>query len=715
MDKILYRNLRSIKIGQVERFKIHYTPEESLVPPPSIWVKIKNVELIALRAAYLAGPYVLYVDCKRDDYDANEKCFVTADQPTFESQLLPGQSFYAELSCHTFKDKYCWVVDVVSQIIFNNAITLDFEITVGTSKSVLHDSSFPERAVANSDSCGLFVPSTMLEVTNQDTMDLWNLPIPDPTKPIHLVILSHGLHSNVSVDMLYLKEQIDAVDDDNIVVKGFFGNVGKTERGIKYLGSRVAEYVIDLVTNNDMYSGKVDRISFVGHSLGGLVQTFAIAYLHSNFPWFFSKIRPINYITLSTPILGVANENPVYVKLALLAGIVGKTGQDLGLKYVEKDSKPLLLLLPTGPTHQALKRFVRRTVYANAINDGIAPLRTSSLLYLDYKGLSQVISADNTKTLNSGKVPKQTTFTENYKDTIAGFFPVQAMLSYFMPQKQGNKIFHRFQTGIHEGEPATEEGDGHFPTSSFLESATSAILPPLPTLKYITDPDSRENVIIHDKVYHETDLPPEEEISQRRASSFSENVQPTSLKKRILDTIDYEVAHLEEQIAREYHKNMSWRKVIVKLKPDAHNNIIVRRRFANAYGWPVIEHLVNNHFHDSGEPPEIKMNSTDSLDNEVDLSSIIGRKLITEQNNEIDKQTSQETEHYWINSKDNAESLFAVGPTGLLGDVTEMMGNLRDQWNNYGLRRESESYEEQEEVDPATGDGIAKRIMGGFL
>lgn len=739
-EKILYRQVKSVKIGQIERFKIHYTPDKSTILPPSIWVKIKNVELIALRAAYLAGPYVLYVDCKLEDYDHNEKCFITADQPVFESQLLPGQSFYAELSCHTIKDSYCWIVDVISQIIFNNTITVDFEMSVGTSKSILHESSFPEKDIVNADNFGLFAPSTMLEVTNQDTLDLWNLPIPDPTKPIHLVIVSHGLHSNVSADLLYLKEQIDRVGD-NIVVKGFFGNVGKTERGIKYLGSRVAEYVVDLVANNEMYSnGKVDRISFVGHSLGGLVQTFAIAYLHSNFPWFFTKIKPINFITLSTPLLGVANENPVYVKLALLAGIVGKTGQDLGLKYVENDSKPLLLLLPTGPTHQALKKFARRTLYANAMNDGIAPLRTSSLLYLDYKGLSQIINSPDTKTINSGKIPKQTSFGDNCRESIAGFSPVQAMLSYFLPQQQGNSKYHRFQTGIHEGEPSPEENDdeskGNFPSTSFLESATTAILPPLPTLKYITDPESRDNVILHDKVYYDEDLPPGTETTTTPTrvgeniypSRITENLYPSNIKQRILNTLDYEVEHLEEQIAREYHKNMSWRKVIVKLKPDAHNNIIVRRRFANAYGWPVMEHLVENHFRDSSESPEENttakaIGSTDSLDREADLSSIIGRDLITEQNNEIDKQTlgSESVEHYWVNSKDNAESIFAVGPTGLLCDITEMMGNLRDHWNNYSLKRGSEFEETTEisvsqEFESSNGDlGLAKRIMGGFL
>lgn len=56
---------------------------------------------------------------------------------------------------------------------------------------------------------------------------------------------------------------------------------------------------------------------------------------------------------------------------------------------------------------------------------------------------------------------------------------------------------------------------------------------------------------------------------------------------------------VEEKIARAYHRDLSWRKVLVRLEPDAHNNIIVRRMFANAYGWPVIKHLCDTHFADT--------------------------------------------------------------------------------------------------------------------
>lgn len=64
-------------------------------------------------------------------------------------------------------------------------------------------------------------------------------------------------------------------------------------------------------------------------------------------------------------------------------------------------------------------------------------------------------------------------------------------------------------------------------------------------------------------------------------------------------SVDEGVMRVEEKIARAYHKDLSWRKVLVRLEPDAHNNMIVRRMFANAYGWPVIKHLCDTHFADT--------------------------------------------------------------------------------------------------------------------
>lgn len=780
-DHILYRQVRHVKSGQIERFEINYTPDfgdndaddsrdRSTGMPSSLWVKVKNTEPLPMRAAFIAGPYLLYVDCRSEDYNMKEKCFVTANQPKFEPQLQPNKSFYAELTCHTIKDTYRWTVDVVSQMIFNSNIDVNFEILVGTSQEVLHNAAFKDRSVPNSDKIGTFVDMKTLKVNHLDTYDLWNLPVPNPAKPIHLVILTHGLHSNVSADMLYLKEQIDTAsgDDDNVTVKGYFGNICKTERGIKYLGSRVAEFVIDLVTNNETFNNnKVDRISFVGHSLGGLVQTFAIAYLQNNFPWFFERIKPINFITIASPMLGASNDNPIYVNLALLAGIVGKTGQDLSLRYTEDSSKPLLLLLPSGPTHKVMKKFVRRTVYANTVNDGVVPLRTSALLYLDYKGLSTILSEKAISSHHISKGHADKIPDDDCVDNSNSFLPqpVQMFLAKFMPQKQKPQTP---DNAYEEDESSSStrnilrriEG---LPKSSVLETASSLILPPLPLMSYIVNPEERDNDIIYDKLFTEADLPPKEDQVETVADkvddfSMNSNIpqsvgtsniscssanrsrsnsgldetkvldsQVAKFRKRLFSSIDIpEFERIEEEIAREYHTGMSWRKVLVRLKPDAHNNIIVRRRFSNAYGWPVIEHLVNNHFgkesHDTNKS-RWKLNSIgiredDSLSEDIGLTSILSRDLITRENQNIEMMSEENDQdnHKWINTKDET-TFFSVGPAGLISDVSEMVSSIRDQWYNSQSNRLKLDETKDEYMTGYENDMNVtnNQVTGGFL
>lgn len=737
-DQILYRQVKSVKAGQIERFEINYTPNAPLLSPSAnLWVKVKNKEPLPMRAAFIAGPYMLYVDCRSEDYNWKQKCFITAEQPCFESQLQPGKSFYAELSCHTIKDNYKWTVDVISQMIFNSNVEINFEIIIGTSKDILSAANFLE--VPNSDRVGVFDPD--INVHNLDTFDLWNLPVPNPTKPIHLVVLTHGLHSNVSADMLFLKEQIDGSNSDDsrdsVIVKGFFGNICKTERGIKYLGSRVAEFVIDLVQNNELYNnGKVQKISFVGHSLGGLVQTFAIAYLQFNFPWFFKKIKPINFVTIASPLLGASNENPIYVNLALLAGIVGKTGQDLSLRFTEDASKPLLLLLPSGPTHTILKKFVRRTVYANVANDGVVPLRTSALLYLDFDGLSKVSKHPSVYSGSEvDKIPEDDTvdLSQSYLPQ-----PVQMILAKFMPQKQ---LKPRNDDDL-EGE-VEEEGTKSLKTrnflqrieglhqSSMLETAQSLILPPLPTMGFIVNPDERKNVIEYDKVYHEKDLPardgnstpvtgeiPKESSNITSISGGTEPAAP-SFRKRLMSSIDsQEFERIEEEIAREYHKGMSWRKVLVRLDPDAHNNIIVRRRFANAYGWPVIDHLIENHFNVEEELPShwnlngIGLIESDSLSDSLELTDVLARDLIKRENRDIEENPVDN--HKWINHKD-AENFFTVGPAGLMSDVSDMVGNLRDQWFKSQDKKLSTREKAESNGVPEFTDVQNSQVMGDFI
>jgi hypothetical protein len=474
------------------------------------------------------------------------------------------------------------------------------------------------------------------------------------------------------------------------------------------------------------HSYKITSISFVGHSLGGLVQIYAIAYIQKYSPQFFELIRPVNFITLATPFLGLSNENPVYVRFALDLGLVGRTGQDLGLSWTapkvrtglggiiggkseepgkqpghsEPGSKPLLKILPCGTAHEVLRKFQRRTLYSNVVNDGIVPLRTSSLLFLDWKGLDRVEKATRGNGLvgtmaewgwaeltgasskflrtafpapeassgddgdGSDKVgraaPERTTHgpvegkaaINTAIDPTSGQFikpphqpglehmtesqsraapsqsspgPLSSFLSIFKPKETRNppghkhaKVYKQSQTRtdlseLLEGPPSTElHRRGTFsshedgvntvytpPKTTFFESASDILMPPLPPVEFIVDPASRPRTIFHDRIYRPDDIPPPQPIKRRNTAGSPSPVDSPKTgqgpSNELPETAEGGLK-AEERIARAYHRELSWRKVLVRLEPDAHNNIIVRRMFTNAYGWPVVKHLVDTHF-----------------------------------------------------------------------------------------------------------------------
>ena len=827
--------------------------------------------------------------------------------PDFEPTLKAGGHWYSKLKVpeevrkdaeratpHRPADherkSFTWIIEVASQVLFSNTASVHFEVlvgrdersvdlgfhgVVGTGQGIpgkLEDHQ-QGRSRNSAQAKGVFSKAVRLAV--DDTESLWNTPaFPEwdqkgqadveqapqhgdkrdasakadkksqKQKKIHLVLLTHGLHSNLGADMLYMKESIDTAarqakedvkkkrhearaqkakdsndfgrmptnerckstpdvavaptdvatededdDEEEVLVRGFRGNAIKTERGIQYLGKRFAKYVLSItypdqpflpvkssisksitrtftgqtpaeqdgkkpthknssIVKDDKHANhdlpyKVTSISFIGHSLGGLVQIYAIAYIQKHSPGFFDLIKPVNFVAMATPFLGLSNENPMYVKFALDFGLVGRTGQDLGLtwraptlvrkgwgammpdfsgdkqkgKEANPQAKPLLRILPTGPAHGALKKFRNRTVYSNVVNDGIVPLRTSCLLFLDWRGLERVQKARRENGLvgtmvewgwaemmgqnasaprrgllgdlfndsgdessRPGKTspdpaskvpqadasqgidddnqhPKQHQFLDNRptQEEIGADqqpkSPVEqastmwaGFVSFFKPQgyspqkptPQTQKIYRRGQTqrmhhqdddqdlnGSQEGaesKPALVRGPSLYTTGSngdvqappkttVFESAGDLLNPPLPPKEYILDPAARPRTIFHDRVYHPDDIPAPpakrpRTFLRRQASKESalsaqsqgeHGPRPSSVQSS--DTgAEVGAMKIEEKIARAYHKDLSWRKVLVRLEPDAHNNLIVRRMFANAYGWPVVKHMCDTHF-----------------------------------------------------------------------------------------------------------------------
>jgi hypothetical protein len=1008
---LLLSQIGSVKVGEVVRYTVTYTPsQDRILPSPEhLFLRIRNTSAIALRAAFVHGPYTLAVAAYPASYNPNEK-FAHPRRygvPEFEPQLKAGGTWSCRLivpddirqgAGDGASQGYfgggpdqdgksaAWIVEVASQVVFSASAAVHFEVllardekSLGSAGSVPvlggqaqvpqpgkvsdyqrgRDGQHPDQPK------GVFSRAIKLKV--EDTGALWNTPklpgwselasvkikadggeaavvpkvpeakaqheaadnnvkpTPKQPKPVHLVILTHGLHSNLGSDLLYMKESIDQAakqakidrkarlkrereargkkkeaeqtkagdtdadegkgkvpvssepksaatqasdgsededDDEEVVVRGFSGNATRTERGIKYLGKRLARYVLSMTYPDQPFlpaakaasetvasvfhssskadadakpvhkrssvhktpsegqrAYKVTKISFIGHSLGGLVQMYAIAYVQKHSPQFFDIIRPINFIALASPFLGLNHENPLYVKFALDFGLVGRTGQDLGLTWraptiarsgwgaivgnlsesankkvlgeSQPESKPLLRILPTGPAHTALKKFRNRTAYSNVVNDGIVPLRTSCLLFLDWQGLERVDKArreaglvetlvgvgwaeltganvtsprigpwepegekeksarsrptspevqhtdshevpqpstdatleDDRQSLRTATTPfdespmasaAHLTATTNNANPFTGFFNLFKNDKPEPPlsQKQ-HQIYQRSQTlkldevstatpsaassksRVTAGNDVSEVEDGLSapPRTTFFESAADLINPKIPSIEYLLDPSKRPRAIFHDRVYHPSDIPPlpmkkrslQSSIPGRRRSihravssvstttdkhaSFSstgsspfatpgvvhensmsstrdyDDTANTNPDKGPDDVIDSSGMKVEEKIARAYHRGLSWRKVLVKLEPDAHNNLIVRRMFANAFGWPVVKHLVDAHFsdlaaarmRDEEESNEERAPATDEAPDEK------GRETTTQQKGDA-KQEQEERE-----------------------------------------------------------------------
>ncbi|BFZ56357.1 hypothetical protein PYCC9005_003403 [Savitreella phatthalungensis] len=773
-----------LKIGETARFTVRVKGLRTSQSDPlkaegrreehdkhRLWVRVRNSSSTLMRTAYLNGPYILYTSICEQTYDHTMAVEASHLPPHFDADLKAGSSRWQQIPApEEIEDERVYQIDVSSQIIFQSSSEVAFEVSIGPSRRELRKLSGKVQSIVSQ--------AAAVSVTRQDTMDLWHMhPLtpfnlrkvsgdtrlmhaamldndremsPPRSKASHLVILTHGIHSNATSDMLYLKELLEARNrdrHDDIVCKAWAGNVCCTERGVKWLGKRLAIWLLYLTGWRMQQGGRMHRqesnpyreISLIAHSLGGLVQLYAIGYVNNRTAGAFfdptrGGLKPVNFVTLASPLLGISAENPAYVKFALELGIIGKTGLDLALspkplgRYnirdpaggaqdkVVRSTMPLLQLMsePGSACRDALRQFKARTIYANIVHDGIVPLRTSALYFLDWQSINQAyrermdgsngqnenLIQDQSDDIRRGAAPGQVSAgkadapadlaalfnddeeedspTKTEDETDSGS-QVPNTLAVESEAGQGHHITFAQGTNTEshdpdrgdaasaassavsinsdcekppsdlspravEGDRVTQdktdkkstdkapastssiipgflgllrpagthakpktpralqrsqtvrsgdddqEADGQArlqapPRTSFFKALESVVNPPMPELDTLADPSKRDaHCILHDRMYHPSDIPP---LKQKPVMGGGGETVAGWRQERV---------KLEEKIARNWHAEMSWRKVLVQLPPDAHNNIVVRRRFANSPGWPVLDHLVAQHF-----------------------------------------------------------------------------------------------------------------------
>lgn len=660
-ESIWYKSTHQLSIGGVSRFKIRYKTCNG--SGNDIFLRIKNMTSTSLRAIHLLnGPLAFYFHVVAANYSHRLKFIPDelsdGNEIYFRNSVKPGQTSNVKLSLNrnSLVEQtdgimvYEWHCDVVSQIVLNRKASLTFVLVIGDNLPQMRKltrSTLTRLSKGNFHSLehqGILADTESnvqhgLDVEHLSENDIWNKKPPIKNRPIHLVILTHGIFSNLTADMLYLRDELSRLTNENIVVEGYRGNAGRTEKGIHRLGVGVSNYVIGLIEEFRKNETKIDCISFVGHSLGGPVQLYALKHmLQLKGADYFQEnnIKLLHFVCMASPMLGVLSEMSLFISWFLDLGTLGKTGRDLTLlkklpHYTRKADAmtramfaPILETLPDEPVHTLLKQFELRTVYANAINDGIVPLRTSALLYLDWEAMGDVTAIKNEKKViaphSSGILTRtnasghevgeveddsHSNLATKYSSFLATTLNLNGDKINDTTEKERHKLSHRAKryakinaksSDSTSSDIEDEENGGDDensaensptmvyipPKASAVESAFNTIICPIPSNDFIMTPDTRNPVIFHDKYYHFSKIPPEE----KRAAGLLKFWKYTDWR------MDKQV-----KIARKYHApELSWRKVLVNLPPDAHNNIVVRRRFANGYGWGVVDHLTKEIF-----------------------------------------------------------------------------------------------------------------------
>lgn len=220
----------------------------------------------------------------------------------------------------------------------------------------------------------------------------------------HLVVMVHGILGSTA-DWQYGANQFVKSLSDKVIVHCSECNHKLTLDGVDVMGERLAEEVVEVINRRPGFK----KISFVAHSVGGLVARYTIGKLYrprkectedpssgtcdDNSEGTIFGLEAMNFITVATPHLGSKGHKQVpflfgvtaieKVASRVIHWIFRRTGRHLFLTDNEEGEVPLLqrMVGDHGDLYfmSALRAFKRRVTYANVDYDRIVGWRTSSI------------------------------------------------------------------------------------------------------------------------------------------------------------------------------------------------------------------------------------------------------------------------------------------------------------------------------------------------
>jgi hypothetical protein len=176
--------------------------------------------------------------------------------------------------------------------------------------------------------------------------------------------------------------------DDNVFILCPKANSGNyTYDGIELGGERLVHEIEETLESLVEKGQKITKISIVGYSLGGLLARYAIGLLNAR-GWL-DKLEPMNFTTFATPHVGVRAPLKGWkdgIFNVLGARTISQSGRQMFLIDSFRDTgRPLLSVLadPESIFIKGLKKFQRKSIYANIVNDRSVLFYTSAISKVD--------------------------------------------------------------------------------------------------------------------------------------------------------------------------------------------------------------------------------------------------------------------------------------------------------------------------------------------
>ena len=183
----------------------------------------------------------------------------------------------------------------------------------------------------------------------------------------HLIVLVHGYQGTTN-DMRLIRNTIACLCPEALIFSSS-ANEGQTDGDIETMGARLAMELKDFISQHSNSFSIINRISFVGHSLGGLIIRAAIPLLSD----YQEKLHV--YISLSTPHLGISNKliegGVAFLRLFKKAELL----EQLTLKDSVYLHDSFLYRLSNIPSFN----WFRRIILVGSWQDQYAPLSTASI------------------------------------------------------------------------------------------------------------------------------------------------------------------------------------------------------------------------------------------------------------------------------------------------------------------------------------------------